>query len=286
MEKIIIDFSVFICYHTVRQMGKFQVYASVLRTAKRWQRLLILPLMVGILFAVCPAYCTDYYVATDGNDLTGDGSIGSPYKTITKVLGLAQFVAGDTIYLRGGTHYYSATISLSNVGTSSAGYNLFAYPGERPILDFSAMACNGSSSNRGVSLSGQYWYIKGLDIYKAGDNGMYINGSNNIIESCALYENCDSGLQLDGGAANNDVINCDSYYNYDASSDPPGKNADGFSPKLTVGTGNYFYGCRSWQNSDDAYDGYLSSDSNVTTTYENCWAFKAGYLKDGSASQR
>jgi len=189
-------------------------------------------------------------------------------------------VAGDTIYLRGGRHYYSAKISISKVGTSIARYNLIAYPGERPILDFSAMAYD--SSNRGVSLSGQYWYIKGLDIYKAGDNGMNISGSNNIIEFCAFYENCDTGLQLGGGAANNQIINCDSYYNYDYLSDKPGENADGFSPKLDVGTGNYFYGCRSWQNSDDAYDGYLSSDSNITTTYENCWAFKNGYLKDGS----
>jgi len=72
-------------------------------------------------------------------------------------------------------------------------YHLFAYPGDanRPILDFSAMDCN--SSNRGISLSGQYWYIRGLDIYKAGDNGMNISGSNNIIEFCAFCENYGSG---------------------------------------------------------------------------------------------
>jgi hypothetical protein len=185
-------------------------------------------------------------------------------------------VAGDTIYVRGGRHYYSAKISISKVGTSSARYNLIAYPGERPILDFSAMAEDGS--NRGISLSGQYWYIKGLDIYKAGDNGMHISGLNNIIEFCRFYENRDSGLQLSNGAAYNQVINCDSYYNRDINQG----NADGFSPKLDVGTGNYFYGCRSWQNSDDAYDCFLSSDSNVTTTFEKCWAIKAGYLKDGT----
>ena len=237
-------------------------------------------LMLWILFAACPAYCSTYFVDPNGND-SNAGDFNHPYKTITKGVNMA--VAGDTIYLRGGRHYYSAKISISKVGTSSARYNLIAYLGERPILDFSAMAYD--SSNRGISLSGQYWYIKGLDIYKAGDNGMNISGSNNIIEFCAFYENCDSGLQLGGGAANNQIINCDSYYNYDYLSTTPGGNADGFSPKLDVGTGNYFYGCRSWQNSDDAYDGFLSSDSNVTTTYENCWAFKAGYLKDGTQGQ-
>ncbi len=109
-----------------------------------------------------------------------------------------------------------------------------------------------------------------------------MSGSNNIIEFCCFYENRDTGLQLGGGAANNQIINCDSYYNCDSSQG----NADGFSPKMDVGTGNYFYGCRSWQNSDDAYDGYLRGADDVTTTYENCWAFKAGYLKDGSCRQR
>jgi hypothetical protein len=140
-----------------------------------------------------------------------------------------------------------------------------------------------SSTNRGIQLSGQYWHIKGFEIYRAGDNGMNISGSNNIIEFCALFENRDSGMQLGGGASYNKIINCDSYFNYDSTGNPAtaGGNADGFSPKLDVGTGNYFYGCRSWQNSDDGWDGYLRPATGVTTTLENCWSWKNGYLKDG-----
>jgi hypothetical protein len=119
-----------------------------------------------------------------------------------------------------------------------------------------------------------------LDIKGAGDNGMNVSGSNNIVEFCALYENRDSGMQIGGGASNNKIINCDSYFNRD----PAEGNADGFSPKLDVGTNNYFYGCRSWQNSDDGFDGYLRPSDDVTTTYENCWCFKNGYRKDGTAS--
>ncbi len=58
-------------------------------------------------------------------------------------------------------------------------------------------------------------------------------------------------------------------------------NADGFSPKLDVGTNNYFYGCRSWQNSDDGWDGYLRPSDDVTDTLVNCWSFMNGYYKDG-----
>jgi hypothetical protein len=129
-------------------------------------------------------------------------------------------------------------------------------------------------------LNRNYWHIKGFDVRKAGDNGMNISGSNNIVENCSFSENSDTGLQLSGGASNNQIINCDSYYN----ADPSQGNADGFAPKLDVGTGNYFYGCRSWQNSDDGWDGYMRPSDNVTTTLENCWTFQNGYLKSGSAS--
>jgi hypothetical protein len=239
----------------------------------------VLPLMFCVLFAASPAYCSTYYVDyANGNDTPGSGSIGSPFKTIPYAVAL-PVVAGDTIYVRGGTHIYTTTINLSVSGTAGAKINLFAYNNEKPILDFSGML--DDDNNRGIILTGSYWYIKGLNIYKAGDNGMIIQGggSHNRIELCTFYENRDSGLQIANGAAYNDIINCDSYYNLDSTQG----NSDGFSPKLTLGTGNYFYGCRSWQNSDDAYDCYLNAPTdNVTTTFENCWAFKAGYLKDGT----
>ena len=44
----------------------------------------------------------DYYVATTGNDTTGDGSIGSPYATIKKAFGLCS--SGELIYLRQGDY--------------------------------------------------------------------------------------------------------------------------------------------------------------------------------------
>jgi hypothetical protein len=167
-------------------------------------------------------------------------------------------------------------------GTSEGRYNLFAYPGDaRPVLDFTSMEV--SSSNRGIYLRGDYWYVKGIDIKGAGDNGINISGSNNIIENCAFYENKDTGLQLSGGASYNKIINCDSYFN----SDPDQGDTDGFAPKLDVGSGNYFYGCRSWQNSDDGWDGYMRvpvGADTCTTILENCWCFKNGYLENGQAS--
>ena len=188
--------------------------------------------------------------------------------------------SGDIIYLRGGTYYLSSTINLNQSGTSSNPITLSKYPTDtsRPLLDFSAMA--EKSSNRGIELRGSYWYIYGIDVQKAGDNGMHITGSNNVVEFSTFSRNSDTGLQLDGGASHNLIKNVDSYFNADSTLE----NADGFAAKLDVGTGNHFYGCRAWNNLDDGIDGYLRGSDNVTTTYENTWVIRNGYLENGNLS--
>lgn len=216
------------------------------------------------------------FVSTTGND-ANSGSFVEPLATIARAHFLVK--PGDTIFVRGGVYSLNATLNLSKYGTEAQPIHLFAYSAERPILDFSGMVLGGS--NRGIRLQSWYWHIKGFDIKGAGDNGMLIdNGSYNIIEYCSFYENRDTGLQLANGAAHNRIINCDSFNNVD----PGHGNADGFAPKLNVGTGNYFYGCRAWNNSDDGFDGYLRGADDVTTTLEHCWIFKNGYLADGLPS--
>lgn len=224
-------------------------------------------------------FAATYYVSYSTGLDTYNGSISQPFKTITKAISTA--VAGDIIYLRGGTHVYTTKINLNKNGTATNRFNLLAYPGDaRPVLDFSGMAI--SSSNRGLDLSGNYWVVKGFDVYKAGDNGMHISGNNNIVEFCSFYENADTGCQLSNGAANNQIINCDAYFNKDLTDG----NADGYAAKLDVGTGNSFKGCRAWQNSDDGWDGLLTTGlgTNPATTYDSCWCFMNGYLKTGVAS--
>ncbi|HSR18571.1 MAG TPA: right-handed parallel beta-helix repeat-containing protein, partial [Ignavibacteriaceae bacterium] len=220
-------------------------------------------LILSFILFTSSYYC-QIYVAPGGSD-SSPGTFAEPLATIPAAVIKAQ--PGDTIYLRGGTYTLSTTITISKDGSESSRFYLSAFNGQRPLLDFSSMAV--STSNRGIRLSGDYWHIKGINIKGAGDNGMNISGSNNIIEFCSFFENRDTGLQLGGGASNNQIINCDSYFN----ADPGNGNADGFAPKLDVGNGNYFYGCRSWQNSDDGWDGYMRDSNDVSTVLENCWCF-------------
>jgi predicted outer membrane repeat protein len=257
--------------NTVLKMYQFQAQASILQTAWRWQYLAVLLLTLGILFAACPAYCTDYYVAPDGND-DNDGSIDYPFKTITEANSVV--VAGDTIYLRGGTHDYSSTVYLTKNGSDGNCITLQAYQDEVVILDFNEQP--RINNYRGVTLSGNYWHLEGFIIQKAADNGLYITGSNNIAEQLVTRYNGDSGLQLGGSGSNNLVADCDSYLNFDPAND--GENADGFAVKSKdIGPGNVFRRCRSWNNSDDGYDFYYAGDTSGNgVRLEDCWAFRNG----------
>lgn len=209
----------------------------------------------------------------------GGGVNGTVVQTSQEFLAaIAVASAGQTIYVRGGNYVFNSTIQVTGNGADGNFISVLPYPSdtERPLFDFSSMSEN--SSNRGIELSGDYWHIKGIDVFAAGDNGMHITGDNNLIEFCTFSQNADTGLQLDNGASNNTILNCDSFFNADSTLE----NADGFAAKLNVGSGNKFIGCRAWQNLDDGWDGYLRNTDNVATYYENCWAFRNGYLMNGT----
>lgn len=226
-----------------------------------------------------------YYVATDGNDL-GDGSIGAPFGTFDYAID--QTSPGDTIFVRGGNYSLSTRVRIQAAESGDVGnpINLWAYPGEQPILDFSGMdaSLNGMSSGRGIQFdeNASWWHVKGLTIQHARDNGLYSGGSNNVFEQVISRWNGDSGVQLHDTASFNLVLNSDSYENYDSytvnsSSEPiPGENADGFAVKdPDIGIGNVFRGNRAWGNSDDGWDTFDAVGSGVLI--QNNWSFDNGF---------
>jgi hypothetical protein len=217
----------------------------------------------------------EYYVAPTGGSDSNNGSLGSPFSTFGKAIGLAA--AGDTIFARGGTYNLSTTVSIgsSKSGTAAKPISLVAYPGETPILDFRGQPYNNNNGGlKGISLNGSYWHLKGLTVQYAADNGIAIGGSNNKVEQIVTRQNQDTGLQISGGnrPSNNLILNCDSYANFDFGAG--GENADGFAAKFRdLGPGNVFSGVRSWENADDGFD-FWQAENGVTVT--NSWSFHNG----------
>jgi hypothetical protein len=225
------------------------------------------------------------YVSPGGTD-SAAGTIDAP-TTLTSAIG--KVAAGGTIYLRGGTYNHSATVTVpvGSNGTSAARTTIAAYPGETPVLNFSAQS--ESSSNRGLQVFGNYWHLKGLVVERAGDNGIYVGGSNNVIERTVTRHNRDTGLQLGRIAsstptsqwpANNLVLSAESHDNADSD----GEDADGFAAKLTVGSGNVFRYAVAHHNIDDGWDLYTYSDYDPigAVTIEDSLSYGNGTLSDGS----
>ncbi|WP_437872810.1 right-handed parallel beta-helix repeat-containing protein [Sorangium sp. So ce363] len=235
----------------------------------------------------------DLYVAPDGAE-DNPGTIDAP-TTLHKAITLVQ--PGQTIYLRGGEYLYVPTVEIAygNDGTPEQRKRLFAYPGEKPVLEFKDQYYKKGdpASPRGVELHGSYWHIQRIEIANAGDNGLFISGHHNVIERCVFHHNRDSGLQLGGRLgeldtpeeewpSHNKIINCDSYSNFDP---PDGGDADGFAPKLNVGEGNEFRGCRAWNNSDDGWDMFNRNGKPLKPVLlDQCWAFDNGYEEGGYMS--
>lgn len=207
------------------------------------------------------------YVSASGDD-SNPGTLELPFKTLTKAVSVS---GPDTlIYMRGGVYYDSTTIRLNKTGQLNKYIKIWAYPGEKPILDFAGQPV--STSSRGIQISHNYWHLKGLEIRNAKDNGIYISAWYTIVENCVIHDCNDTGLQISGNGSYNLILNCDSYGNNDPLTN--GENADGFAPKLDIGPGNVFRGCRAWNNADDGWDIY---EGDEPVLIEDCWAFRNGF---------
>ena len=233
------------------------------------------------------------FVSPDGEE-NAAGTISDP---TTFTAAIIKITPGDTIYMRNGEYVYDEqiTIERDNCGSSGNMKHIVAYNGENPVLNFSSQPYGTGSNPRGLQVNGNYWYIYGLEVKRSADNGIYIAGNHNIVESCVTHKNRDTGLQIGrwkSGAppeewpSYNLILNCDSYDNYD---EPPrdGEDADGFACKLTSGEGNVFVGCVGHNNIDDGWDMYTKDETGPigTVVIDRCIAYGNGTLTNGTSNE-
>ena len=232
------------------------------------------------------------YVGVEGTE-TAAGTKDDP-RSISSALMDETLMPGDTIRVMPGTYNLFDRITIFRSGSHKKYINIVNDdPTQKAVMAFYAMPF--LSTNRGVQIYSDYIHWDGIDICGAGDNGMYIGGSYNIIENSEFYDNRDTGLQLGRSysptgnqyteyadinywPSYNLIKNCTSYNNYD--NETYGENADGFAAKLTVGYGNVFDGCIAYRNSDDGWDLFAKTDSGnigMVIMY-NCVAFENGFI--------
>jgi hypothetical protein len=234
-----------------------------------------------------PAFAARFYVAPTG-DNANSGAIQQPFQTIQRAQ--TAVAPGDTVYVRGGTYMmqtaqvavytgiWAYVTALTKSGTAGRRINYWAYPGERPVFDYTGINPAGYRINA-FEVTGSWLHIKGLEVVGVQVNITTANtqsicfsnngGSNNIYEQLSMHDGQAIGFFLARGA-DNLILNCDAYRNYDytsrAGGGVRGGNVDGFGNHPKAGSvGNVFRGCRAWFNSDDGYDCISAHESTVLT---------------------
>ena len=247
-----------------------------------------------LLIQLSHATANTVYVAVDGND-TNPGTKAQPFATIQKAQTAVS--PGDTVWLRGGLYHmtesqishteriYACVTFLDKNGAPGKYIHYWAYPGEKPVFDYSAVK-PADLRVAAFYVTGSWIHLKGFEV-----TGVQVtikthtqsecfenHGSNNIYEMLGMHDGMAIGFYLLSGA-NNLILNCDAYRNFDYfSENGRGGNTDGFGcHPAPGGKGNVFRGCRSWFNSDDGYD---VINSHEYTTFDRCWAFYNGFTPD------
>jgi hypothetical protein len=218
--------------------------------------------------------------------------MAAPFFSLQKAGSIFKSGTGGQVWILPGTYMFSTPQNLTAVGAAAAMINISPMPGAaRPVFDFSGepQGVSTMDNNRGIELKGYYYHLKGFEVRNAADNGINITGGFNTVEDIKIHGNGDTGLQItattaEAGdntkAANNLILNCDSYENVDVATG--GENADGFAAKLRIGPGNVFRGCRAWANADDGWDFFAANDVVVL---DNCWSFLNGKPPGGMNPQ-
>jgi hypothetical protein len=237
-------------------------------------------LLAGTIVILSPAAATagtELFVATNGND-SNAGTLAAPLRTIQRAVDLAQ--PGTTIQIRGGTYAPSTNIRILGNGTASQPITMRNYGSERVILDGENMPYTPGAVDssiprpeRGaIHIEGDHWRLIGLEIIH-GPYGIFgLDSSNNYYERLVTRDNYESGFHLFLGSSNNQIINLDSYGNFDPRSN--GESADGLAIKEGSGSGNVVRGARLWNNSDDGLDYWMFSSPVLT---ENSLAWGNGF---------
>lgn len=160
---------------------------------KKFTLTLVLFLFVLLqFFPLRPAYAAvkTYYVAKTGKD-TNPGTASQPWLTIKKAANTV--IAGDTVYVRGGT--YAEKVLITRKGSAGNYITFSAYPGETVILDLSSISMSNFSEGGFALLSTSYIKIVGFTIKNSKEFGLLCyNSSYCTFQNNNTYNTYRSGI--------------------------------------------------------------------------------------------
>lgn len=176
--------------------------------------------LIGFFLVSKFAFATNFYVATTGNDNTGNGSINQPFATLPRAIEEAN--PGDIIELRGG-FYISHEIRINKNNLT-----IRSYPGEYASLiaitenpDIASCIWYNDPETTGgllenLEITGGYYYGLKFESNWDWDNGIPFadrRGVSNItVRNCHIHHTGRDGIKLTPASNNITIENCQISY--------------------------------------------------------------------------
>ena len=235
------------------------------------RRKLTVLLAVAVLLSCCAAvFAADIFVATNGNDTTGNGSISNPYATLTKATTVA--VAGDTIQVRAGAYVQHLYWDVGGDGAPGAYITIQAYDG-----DLTASFVGDSGAANTIDLESRH-YIKviGLDVAGTQSQGYYCVKASVCqyveIKRCALHDS-GSGDVVKGNQGDYYTIEDNEIYR--PGGDNPSGNNQGIDAGVDVDYGvfrnNYIHDFPDMAYYSKGGSEYVIAEGNIVTNQDPAW---------------
>lgn len=228
-----------------------------------------------ICFLSCAtnALAGTYYVATNGND-NNPGTINQPFATFNQAISVVGNTAGSIIYGRQGTYYQTGAdaIFFSNNGTAEKHIIIEAYPGEKVIIDGSALNQYVAT----VQLSGKYIELNHITVVNSAFTGILCWDCNYAwIHGNTIYNSQASAIAVGDDATltgtTNVIVSDNIAYNNSLSNQS--RTASGWSATLTTqGASKVSFSHNTvYDNYGEGIDFCLSNDSSAVnnTVYDN-----------------
>ncbi len=117
------------------------------------------------------------YIATDGDDVKGDGSESNPYKTLYRAFIIAN-ESGTQIYMKSGTYDYLSYIGINNIIVTISSYNGDVTIDRNSNFDVLKIYENANLTLNNIK------FANGYNIY-ASDSALHNNGIL-IIKNCSF----------------------------------------------------------------------------------------------------
>jgi len=205
------------------------------------------------------------YLAPNGDDTSGNGSLARPYATLSKAVSVAK--PGQTVYARGGTYRPTQPVDITTHGTAAQPITLTNYGNEHPVFD-AALAPAGRAF---VIQTADHWIVRGLEIINARHLPYVCESCGyDTFQSLSIHDNRGTGFTLRGdNTVGNQILDSDFYANHDDA----GQSADGLEVIYGSGAGNVVRGCRTFDNVDD---GVKISQFTDPVTIDATWSYGNG----------